>query len=95
MKLLAISKSGLTSVNREIYSTLYKKYGYQITLVIPRYLIIGNKRIDSDPFDDLPYEVIALTMLGSDRFSRYKGIFGVLKYSDFPPIHKPAPQVYN
>ena len=82
MKLLAISKSGLTSVNREIYSTLYKKYGYQITLVIPRYLIIGNKRIDSDPLDDLPYEVIALTMLGSDRFSRYKGIFGVLKYSE-------------
>ena len=87
MKLLAISKAGSTSVNREIYSILYKKYGYRITLIIPKYLAIGNKRINSDPFDDLPYEVIALTMLGSDRLSRYKGIFKVLRYSEADIIY--------
>jgi len=81
VKLLAISKAGQTAVNREIYSTLYKKYGYQITLVIPKYLMIGNKKIGCDSFDNLPYKVIALTMLGSDRLSRYKGIFKVLKFS--------------
>ena len=82
MKLLAISKAGHVSTNREIYSTLNKIYGYQITLVIPEYLMIGNKRINSDPFDDLSYKVIALTMLGSDRYSRYKGILKVLKDSE-------------
>ena len=87
MNLLAISKAGLTSVNREIYSILYKKYDYRITLIIPKYLAIGNKRINSDPFDDLPYEVIALTMLGSDRLSRYKGIFKALRYSEADIIY--------
>ena len=82
MKLLAISKAGFKSVNREIYSTLYNKYGYEITLVIPKCLTIGNKRISCDPFDDLPFEVRALPMLGSDRLSLYKGIFKVTKYSD-------------
>ena len=43
--------------------------------------MIGNKKIGCDSFDNLPYEVIALTMLGSDRLSRYKGIFKVLKFS--------------
>ena len=82
MNLLAISKAALTSVNREIYSTLQEKYGYQVTLVIPKYLMFGNIRRDSDPFDDVAYEVIALKMSGSDRLSRYKGIFKVLKSSE-------------
>ena len=82
MNLLAISKAGLTSVNREIYSTLQEKYGYQITLVIPKYLMIGNIRRDSDPLEDVAYEVIALKMSGSERLSRYKGIFKILKSSE-------------
>ena len=81
MKLLAISKAGHSSVNREVYTTLCRQYKHKVTLVIPRYLMINNKKVDSDPFNDPPYEIIALALLGVDRSSRYRGILGVLKYS--------------
>ena len=81
MKLLAISKASHISVNRDIYETLARYYNYEVKLVIPSYLTIGNKKIEHEEIKDSAIDVLPLTMLGANRYSRYEGILGVLRLS--------------
>ena len=87
MKLLAISKASHVSVNRDIYETLARHYNYEVTLIIPRYLNIGCKKIECEPITGSQVNIVALKMIGSDRFSQYEGIIGVLKLSGYDIIY--------
>ena len=87
MKLLAISKASHISVNRDIYETLARYYNYEVKLVIPSYLTIGNKKIEHEAIRDSAIDVLPLTMLGSNRYSRYEGILGVLRLSKYDIVY--------
>ena len=87
MKLLAISKASHISVNRDIYETRARNYNYEVVLIIPSYLTIGNKKIEHEELKDSAIDVVPLTMLGSNRYSRYKGILGVLRLSKYDIVY--------
>jgi len=79
VKLLAISKAAHTLVNREIYSLLTNEYNYEIKLVLPKKLRLLKEYIECDPYNNDSYDCVALDMIGSDRTSRYRGLFKLLR----------------
>tara|TARA_B100000029_G_scaffold169051_1_gene165266 strand:- start:3154 stop:4314 length:1161 start_codon:yes stop_codon:yes gene_type:complete len=79
VKILAISKAAFTSVNRDVYSVLANEYNYEIKLVLPKTLRFAKKIIDCDPYDKDSFDCVALEMIGTNRMSRYKGLFKILK----------------